>query len=313
MQLTKPLCLVIAILAASFTMVSTAGAEGGQHYPNGVEDFMVGALPPPGTYLVNYLGYIKKDTLMDPDGNDTGLDFDADVIVEVPRFIWVSDKTILGASWAAHIFIPFHKTDVKVKAGGTTVDDTDSAGLGDIIVSPFILGWHFSPNFHMVATIDTFIPTGDYDENDSSSKIISRNHWTFEPVLAVTYLTGGFDFSAKFMYDFSTDNDDFIIPGTATKVELSPGDEFHFDWAIGYMTGDFEFGLNGFQYWQVSEDEYNGVKQSNSKGKIGAIGPAFKWWPGKGRFSATLKHMQEFGAENMPEGHQTWLKIAWVI
>jgi len=296
----------IIFVVVSFIASGQAFAIGGQHYPNGAEDFVVGILPPPGNYFINYLGYISKDELRDADGDKVPVDFDAGVIAEVPRFIYVSDKEILGASWAAHIFVPLYSADVEVKAGGDTLVNEDSAGLGDIIISPFILGWHFSPQFHLVATVDTYVPTGNYDEDDPSTQLLSRNHWTFEPVVAMTYLAGNWDFSLKLMYDINTDNDDYVMGGE--KGTLDPGDEFHFDYAIGYMYGDWEFGVNGFYYEQVTDDEFEGQELDDSKCKIAGIGPAIKWWPNKGRYSVVLKHMQEYGAENMPEGSQTWLK-----
>ena len=45
--------LLLAGLAVSSPSHATQG--GGGAYPNGAEDFMSGALPPPGTYLLNYM------------------------------------------------------------------------------------------------------------------------------------------------------------------------------------------------------------------------------------------------------------------
>lgn len=306
------LCAAI-IMAVSLVAVPSSQAIGGQHYPNGAEDFVVGILPPPGTYLVNYLAFVKKDTLTDNNGDDVPVSFDATALVEVPRFIWVTPHEIFGASYAAHIFLPFYAADVDISAGGSKIVDDDSRGLGDIIVSPLVLGWHFSPQFHMVAALDIYVPTGNYDENEPSTQILSRNHWTFEPVVAMTYLAGNFDFSIKLMYDFNTDNDDYINPATGEKDTLSPGQEFHFDYAVGYMTENFEFGLNGYYYKQVTDDEIDGTKLDDNRCQVAGLGPAVKWWPGKGRFSATLKHFQEFEAKNVPEGHSTWLKIAYAF
>ncbi len=56
----KRVFLLISILALAvlFTAGPALATEGGGGaYPNGVEDFMSGALPPPGTYFLNYLTY----------------------------------------------------------------------------------------------------------------------------------------------------------------------------------------------------------------------------------------------------------------
>ena len=49
--------LVSALFSVLIAAQGRAGGlpGSGGHYPNGAEDFMVGALPPPGTYLVNYM------------------------------------------------------------------------------------------------------------------------------------------------------------------------------------------------------------------------------------------------------------------
>ena len=48
---------------------------GGGAYPNGAEDFMAGALPPPGTYFKNYLLYYSASQFNDKNGNDLIPDF----------------------------------------------------------------------------------------------------------------------------------------------------------------------------------------------------------------------------------------------
>lgn len=289
----------------SLLIASTCWAGGGQHYPNGVEDFMVGAMPPPGVYLVNYLLYVKKDSLKDNSGNSVPVGFDAKVLAEVPRLIYVSPFTLMGANWAMHAFLPLYSADVSVTAGGNKIVDNKDTGMGDIIFSPFVLGWHFGPELHVITALDMWAPTGSYDKNKESTQILSKNHWTFEPVVAVSYLKDGFDISAKLMYDFNTENSD-----TNTK----PGQEFHVDWALGYsMSNGFTGGLVGYNYWQVTDDKVNGVKQPDQQSEVGGIGVGLKYWPKQGPFSATLKQYWEYNAKNMPTGPQTQFKIIYAF
>ncbi len=303
--------LIAFALTLLFTTQSWAG--GGQHYPNGAEDFVVGAMPPPGTYLVNYLLFAQKDRLVDNSGDSVG-EFSGDVVAEVPRFIYVSPYTLFGASWAAHLFIPYYSADLEFGPSASdpkSIIDSDEAGIGDIIFSPIALGWHFGPNFHVIAGLDIWAPTGDYDNERPASQILSRNHWTFEPVLAATYLWKGFDFSAKLMYDFNTENDEFLLP-TGQEADLDPGQEFHADWAIGYaQKSGLRFGLVGYNYWQTTDDEIDGRNVDDQKSRVGSIGPGIKYWPNQGRFSMTLKHYWEYGARNIATGQNTWFKIGY--
>ena len=308
------------VLLSVLFLASPAGANlpfVGQHYPNGAEDFVVGALPPPGFYVKNYFALIQKDRLYGTlpgvaDDQRAPVDLEVDVNVLVPRFIWVSPMKILGASYGMHLFLPLYWADAESRALGI---DSDDAGLGDIIFSPLILGWHFSPNFHVIFAEDVYLPTGDYQKDDVVSQLLSKNHWTFASVVAVTYLYKGFDFSGRFEYDFNTRNDEYAALGV--EGDLDPGQEFHFDWALSYAHKEgLRYGLSGYAYWQTTKDEFESSATGKVKGEKGvlyAAGPTIKYWPNQGRFSAVLKHQWEFGAENLPEGQRTWLNLVWVF
>lgn len=294
-------------LVAVFTLMAVAQswAGGGQHYPNGVEDFASGALPPPGTYLVNYMLLVQKNSLRDNSGKAVPVDLNASVFAEVPRLIYVTPLTLLGANWAVQAFLPLYSADVTVSAGGNKVVDDNDKGVGDIIFSPLILGWHFGPELHAVFALDMWAPTGNYDKNNAATSILSKNHWTFEPVLAVSYLKEGFDVSAKLMYDFNTRNSD-----TGTD----PGQEFHIDWALGYgLKNGLSGGVVGYNYWQTTDDEVNGIKQKNTKSQVGGIGAGIKYWPKQGPFSMTLKQYWEYDAKNIATGPQTQFKIIYAF
>jgi len=308
--------LALSVVLVGWSSPSWANLPfAGQHYPNGAEDFVVGALPPPGVYLKTYMAYFQKDRLMGDEGEKLPLDLDVSMPVVVPRLIWVTPWKLFGASVATQAFFPMYSADVESDALGI---DSSSSGLGDIIFTPIALGWHFGPNFHVILAEDMFIPTGNYDKKEPASQILSKNHWTFESVLAVNYLWKGFDFSAKFMYDINTKNDEYVLgtPGGPVEGTLKPGQEFHVDWAVSYARSEgLRFGLSGYSYWQVSEDNFDGggLDIDGDKGEAHAIGPTIKYWPNMGRFSVVVKHQWEFGAKNLPEGQTTWVNVVWVF
>ena len=312
------------LIAAVFSMLIVAqgwagGLPGsGGHYPNGAEDFMVGALPPPGVYLVNYMILAQKNSLSNK--SLPANDFNASVFAEVPRLIYVSPYSLFGASLAAHVFVPFYSADINDTALG--INNQNDKGLGDIIFSPLVLGWHFGPELHAVFALDMWAPTGNYDKNNIATQVLSKNHWTFEPVLAVSYLKEGFDTSIKLMYDFNTDNDKYLHPNpTLGTGKLSPGQEFHFDWALGYgLKNGISGGVVGYNFWQVTDDEFNGSKTlakyadgSSSRSQVGGIGVGFKYWPKQGPFSIVLKQYWEYGAKNIATGPQTQFKFIYAF
>jgi hypothetical protein len=298
----RNLSVVLAVTAvllcpAILTEWACATEGGGGAYPNGAEDFMVGALPPPGTYFKNYMTYYTASSFKGNSGNDLIPDFKLNVFADTMRLIHVTKTEILGASWAMHAFLPIVYQDV------TAAGSSDNRwGLGDIIIDPFILGWHF-PNFHVTTGLDIYLPTGTYDKNRQANA--GRNYWTFQPIVAMTYLSdGGFELSAKFMYDFNTEN---------SSTNYQSGQEFHFDYTVGYhIDKQWAVGLGGYCYFQTTDDKVNGVTPPDGfKGQVYAIGPQAQY--GYKNMNFTLKWQYEFDAKYKPEGNKFWFNFVYAF
>lgn len=292
--------LVVAAMLLStvaFTGSSFATEGGGGIYANGAEDFMAGALPPPGTYFKNYLNYYHASEFKGNNGHDMIPDFELDVVADVFRFLHVTKYKVFGADWGMHVMIPVVYQDIALSG-----EDDDRFGLGDIMLTPFLLGWHFK-NLHIAAAVEVSIPVGTYDEKRLANA--GRNYWTFEPVLAITYLSdSGFELSSKFMYDFNLENDD---------TDYKSGQEFHFDATIGYhINKQWAVGINGYYYCQTTEDELNGKKNAAhtlGEGRVFAVGPAVNYAYKNMNFA--LKWQPEFEAENKPEGDKFWFNFVY--
>ncbi|RUM46096.1 MAG: hypothetical protein DSY80_02595, partial [Desulfocapsa sp.] len=293
-MLRKP---IIFCFTALFLLCSSlAMAGGGQSYPNGSEAFMAGAVPPPGSYFLDYAYYYSADNMKDDNGDDIAAFDDVTVLANVFRFLWVSDKQILGGNLAMHSFLPILDVDLKFNA---PVGPESKTGYSDtnvpyVIVNPFILAWHLQEGkLHIVATpADIYIPTG---QDDGNMATVGHNFWTFEPVVGITYLAGGWEFSGKFMYDFNTTQDDFATV-YGVEVDRDPGQEFHFDYSASYaINPTLRIGLNGYFYTQVTDDEYKLndavpapvqalLKQDEGNhGQVFAMGPGI-WYNHKNMF-----------------------------
>lgn len=286
---------VLSLLALTSTEVS-ATEYGGCAYPNGVEDFMSGALPPPGTYFIDYISYYHADDFKDSNGNTLIPDFSLNVIANTFRFVHVTDKKIFGGFWGVHALLPILHVNIKTPAGSD-----NKTGIGDLIVDPFILSWHFK-NWHFATGIDIFIPIGTYDKEDFAN--MSRNYWTFEPAFGITYLSdSGFEVSSKLMYDFNTENPD---------TDYKSGQEFHFDYTIGKHFKNIAIGIGGYYYKQVTNDELQGEKVGDGmKGQAFAIGPQVKY--DYKNMSFTLKYHEELEVENKPEGGTFWFRFIYTF
>lgn len=287
----KILLIIVLLLSSSVVCLATEG--GGGSYPNGAEDFMSGAVPPPGFYYINYTVSYFSDTFKDSQGKSSVPGFELTAIGNVSRLIYVTDRKILGGNWAMHILIPLMSVDVKTPAGKDS-----KFGLSDIFIDPCIIAWH-SKNFHSAAGIEVIIPVGAYDKNDIAN--IGRNYWTIEPVFAFTYLSNrGWELSGKFMYDINFEND---------ATDYKSGQEFHCDYTIGKRINDrWTAGIGGYWYTQLTDDKQNGIKVGDgNKGNVFAIGPQIKYDAKK--MSFIMKYQKEMAVENKPEGSKFWLKF----
>ncbi|MEI6210672.1 MAG: transporter [bacterium] len=286
------------LMVMGWVIPSMATESGGGAYPNGAEGFMTGALPPPGQYIVNYAMYYGADSVKDNDGHTIpGSDFKLRAIADTVRFINVTPVTILGGNWAQQIFVPLVDLDVGVTTptpAGRIKDQ--NFGLGDIIVDPFIVGWH-QPPFHWVVGMDTYIPVGKYHSGSLAN--IGRNYWTFEPVAGMTYLNeGGQEVSVKLMYDFNTRNHD---------SECTSGQEFHTDFVIAQHLGNWSVGAGGYWYQQTTDDKVGGATVDAKRGRALALGPQISYQCGPMNFA--LSWNRELAVENRPQGDKVWFKF----
>ena len=292
-------CFLFVFIFLSFVGVNKIYATegGGGAYPNGAEDFMSGAVPPPGTYFLNYLTYYSANKFRDGNGDSVVPNFDLKVTANVFRFLHVTKTQILGGYWGFHVFVPVVNVDVTLPVGSQS-----KTGIGDIIVDPFILSWH-SKNWHFATGLDIYIPTGAFDKNRLAN--VGRNYWTFEPIFAFTYLSdNGFEVSSKFMYDFNTKN---------TDTNYRSGQEFHFDYTVAKKFDNISLGVGGYYYKQITDDKLNGQKVApdGNKGQAFAIGPQLKY--DHKNMSFILKYQKEMSVENRPDGDKFWFKFVYAF
>lgn len=285
--------LALAALAATGAQATEGG---GSTFPHGVENYMVGALPPPGFYGIVYGQHYSADKVKDAHGNViTPPDFKVTANVMAVRPIWVTGQKVAGGDLVLHSIVPL--VDLDVTAGGQSQGKT---GVGDITVGAG-LGYHHSPNLHSIVALDVVLPTGGYDKNNLAN--IGRNYTTIEPVYAVSWVDpNGFNADARIGYLINSSNDD---------THYKSGNEFHFDYAVGWGVGNgLTLGVGGYVYRQVTADSGSGAVAGDFKGKAIAFGPSVKFDSGKGWF-VTAKWQKETGVENRAEGSALWLKAVF--
>jgi hypothetical protein len=289
-------CTAAAVFGVALCAPALATEGGGSIYPNGVENFLAGAMPPPGFYPLVYATSYHATELRDDRGNDIAAaigGFKADVAGVIPRFIWVTDQKVLGGQLAVHAIVPLLNVDVRV---GSNKNRT--TGIGDINLAA-ALGYHVSPELHYVVALETNAPTGRYDRNDVAS--IGRNYWNIEPLIAISYIQSkGLNADLKLMYDYNFRNKD---------TDYKSGQELHADYALGWGMGNgWALGVSGYIYRQISDDKVGGVAVAGgNRGRAFAIGPSLRYQNDKG-WMITAKYERQYEVRNRSSGGAFWIK-----
>jgi hypothetical protein len=290
------------ICGLSLLIPALEAKEGGDQYPNGAENWFAGALPPHGTYFINYLGYYAGQ-LRDGSGkrvNLAGSTPSVNAMFDAVRIVQVTKFKVLGADWAMHVIAPV--VDQSIDLGGRN----SRVAVGDLIVDPLILGWH-RERWSAVAGLDVALPTGHFDKNDPRVSI-GANYFSFEPVFAFTVSPReGWETSAKLMYNTKTTNG---------QTAYHSGDEFHTDYTVGKRLGAWSIGASGYVLKQLTNDTVEGKVVAAAAGlwtagRVGqavAIGPSVAY-TNKDHMTFIAQWQHEALVRNRFSGNKFWFKL----
>lgn len=304
----KPL---YALVSASLLLVSIPAARategGGTSKALGVDTVMAGVMPPPGLNIMSFTAYYTADRTLDSNGNDRAnlQNFDLSVFAEVLRFRYVVPHVnILGANLEARFGATLYNDvdvsfDVRTPRG--IIHRRDSrTNVGDSL-GGLILGWH-SPHFHQMFGPEVFLPTGYF--NTTRLANTSRGYYSIGPSYWFTWFPiEQIEASAAIIYLFNFENPD---------THYLSGQELSMDYNLGYfITRDWELGVSGYAYKQITNDEVNGIKFGDgNKGQAVAFGPALRWHPHDKNFGVVLKWQHEELIENRTKGERFFLQAS---
>ncbi len=291
----------VSLLTAASAAIATE--NGAPTTAMGVYDFGAGFMPPatPSGTLGFRAAYYSSDTLKGAHGKDAPMDFSLDVLSLTLAYVRMTEHEVLGAKYGFNVIVPVFKMDNSISVPtpvGTFSDSADVFNIADIQVTPLILQWNLAPNLAMNTQFQIQIPTGDYDGN----RLISPglNHWAFSPIYNVSYITEtGLELSSSFELDFSTRN---------TDTDYKNGIEYRHEFAVGQHSGPWTFGVGGYYYRQLTDDDGPSLTDGN-RAEVTALGPALSYFkPGAPVIS--LHAYKEFNASNRAEGYNLAFRIA---
>ena len=124
-----PWISALALLGAG-TAQATEG--GGSTYNPGVENFLVGAAPPPGFYVLEYLTHYRASDFNDNNGNSAVPGFKLRATAAATRFVWSTPTQVAGGNLVMHAIVPLVNLSVTVPGAFSQ----SKTGLGDCPCGP---------------------------------------------------------------------------------------------------------------------------------------------------------------------------------
>jgi hypothetical protein len=291
------LAVLLAIGVASGP--AQALEDGTSSYPRGYRDLAAGLLPADaGVYVRDDLNFYRG-TLDEMQQNDTvSLHAELGLIANVSRATIVTGWRPLGLTQAFGIsWVQTGSTlDARfVTPGGTLRPDEQTVGVGDLAVTPVLLGWD-EGNWHGNAGLAIWIPIGSYQADRFINP--GRNYWSFGSHVALSWLDAqsGWDVSVAALYVTNLEN-----PAT----DYDSGDVLHVNAYAGKRVAPWlTLGVAGYTLQQVTGDSGSGATLGDFRARVYGLGPAFRFGidVGDAELPLLLKYYREFGAENTFEG-----------
>lgn len=286
----------IAALAAA-PLIAFATENGTTTFPNGVEDFLVGGMPPPGWYGFVYFNHYRAHRLADNSGQMAVQRFDLAADVVALRLDWVKPTSLFGADrWGTLLAQPIPKLDLSLSPAPGVSLHGSKRGLGDLTLGN---GLHWTwPKFEMINAIDIGAPTGAYRSTDLVNP--GMNRWVVRlNHMGTWHPTPEWDISYRFHWDDNFNN---------TATDYRSGQTLYLNWAVGWKPQPpLTVGLACYSLRQITDDRQGGriVHADGNRGRVDGIGPCVKYFL-PNHVMLTAKYFHESRARNRPEGDQFW-------
>jgi hypothetical protein len=236
----------------------------------------------------------------------------ADLAIAIPSYVFT--QKIFGAQASVTMLIPYGRNRVEVDGtitgaigpigftvGGSRTDSV--TGFADL-VPQFALKWNEGVH-NYIAYITGNLTVGKYNQNSLANLGIGHN--AIDAGGGYTYFNPqtGYEFSSVVGLTYNFEND---------HTQYKNGVDLHWDMgASRFVTKDWQIGLVGYLYQQLSCDSGAGDRVGCFKSRVAGIGPQighlFKISDGYQGY-VNLKGYKEFAADHRPEGWNVWLTFA---
>jgi len=234
-----------------------------------------------------------------------GLNTSAPLLLFQPGYAF-EDKILGGQPYFGIGWGPGYNStsaDFTLSASAIGGSRSDSAS-GSTDLYPFAsLAWNKGNN-NWMSYLTGDIPVGTYNPKRLAN--LGIGHAAIDAGGGYTYLNNstGREFSAVLGVTYNWENPD-------TKVKN--GIDSHLDWAASqFLSANWQVGVVGYAYQQLSGDSGSGNKVGAFKSRVAALGPeigyVFKF--NRQAAYANLRGYREFGAQNRVEGYAVFATLS---
>jgi hypothetical protein len=242
---------------------------------------------------------------------NANLDAKADLVLGVPSYVF-QDK-LFGGQAAIAMLVPYGRSqgavDATLQAAAGPLGFTRSgtldqgvSGFGDL-VPQFSLRWNEGAHNFMTYVTGN-LTTGRYDPRRLANLGIGHNvidggggYTFFNP-------STGNEFSAVLGFTYNFEN---------VSTNYQNGVDMHLDLgASKFLTKQFQIGLVGYLYDQVSCDGGIGDRVGCFESRVAGIGPQIGYLFPLGQYQGffSVRGYKEFDAAHRPDGWNTWVTFA---
>lgn len=292
-----------------FFIVQNSFAINLGYYIPGVQGIRDIEQPQKGWGIYWYNSFYNSHQLNNIDGNEANWQIYTDPIgVEVesyitfPYFYWMPGIDFLGGSLGFSINLvigtvnmaTYHKNNYDVR-------NEQSAGVGDIALTPFILAYDLK-DFYGIFQMSVGIPVSKFKSGELEN--VGLGYWAFIPQLGGIYYFGKEDKNALMLFvTFEFKSDTKNSPnkqGSTFTVETG--------WSH-FFTQKFSAGINLYYQTQMFPDEGRPEFVANWKQSNAALGGELNYWFKPAIWGITIRYNWEFMAKTGFQGANTILNL----
>jgi hypothetical protein len=264
----------------------------------------------PGWFFEEITEYYHAGQFNDSGGARVPGQNDLTTAAAITHLAYFSTYKLLGGYIGAEALVPL----VDANLDASFQPHNHEQGVGDLIISPFMLQWNdgklFGTPFFQRFDLDLVVPTGKY--NSDRALNIGNNIVSVNPYYAFTVFPNSkLELSARLHYLWNSQNDSPYEGLNAGSIQ--PGQAFHANVAASYeLLKRLRFGISGYALQQFTDDKINGNNIANSEERVFGFGPGLSYNQDNSRDKLwiTLNSYFETGAENRPQGIEVVLRIS---